>query len=174
MSRFCVKCGTVLKAKAKFCSKCGAQQDDIFKNEVEEPQNLKETFDYLFNQGGSLKTVLTKDFIIKQFFSYEHRINRQDYFFKGIVLYIIGYICGTYIFDYRTNDFVKFIYSILYLVCVVSNITLIIRRCHDLDKSGWFSLLLCIPVINIFFCCYLTFVRGTIGPNKYGEDMVKD
>lgn len=95
-------------------------------------------------------------------------------FFKGIVLCIISYICSIFIFDYRTNDFLKFIYSILYLVCTVSSITLIIRRCHDLDKSGWFSLLLGIPVINIFFGCYLTFVRGTIGPNKYGEDMVKD
>ena len=174
MSRFCVNCGNDLKEGAKFCSKCGARQDDIFKNKVEEPQNLKETFDYLFNQGGSLKTVLTKEFIIKQFFSYEHRINRQDYFFKGIVLCIISYIYSIFIFDYRTNDFLKFIYSILYLVCTVSSITLIIRRCHDLDKSGWFSLLLGIPVINIFFGCYLTFVRGTIGPNKYGEDMVKD
>lgn len=154
MSRFCVNCGNDLKEGAKFCSKCGARQDDIFKNKVEEPQNLKETFDYLFNQGGSLKTVLTKEFIIKQFFSYEHRINRQDYFFKGIVLCIISYICSIFIFDYRTNDFLKFIYSILYLVCTVSSITLIIRRCHDLDKSGWFSLLLGIPVINIFFGCY--------------------
>lgn len=98
MSRFCVNCGNDLKEGAKFCSKCGARQDDIFKNKVEEPQNLKETFDYLFNQGGSLKTVLTKEFIIKQFFSYEHRINRQDYFFKGIVLCIISYSCSIFIF----------------------------------------------------------------------------
>jgi uncharacterized membrane protein YhaH (DUF805 family) len=45
-----------------------------------------------------------------------------------------------------------------------------IRRLHDLGKSGWFFLLILIPLIGavillIWFC-----MRGTIGPNNYGPD----
>ena len=50
------------------------------------------------------------------------------------------------------------------------SLTLIIRRWHDLGKSGWFTLLLLIPLLNFLVMLYLWFVRGTAGPNTYGED----
>jgi uncharacterized membrane protein YhaH (DUF805 family) len=47
------------------------------------------------------------------------------------------------------------------------------KRWHDCSKSGWMSLILLIPVIGIFwFLGYLGFVRGTNGPNQYGDDFL--
>lgn len=56
------------------------------------------------------------------------------------------------------------------MACCVANIMLIIQRCHDLNKSGWFYLVLVIPVIGIIFALYLLFAKGTEGPNQYGPD----
>ena len=55
------------------------------------------------------------------------------------------------------------------IVCIVmlySSLTINIRRCHDLDKSGLyiFATLLIIPAFT------LVFAKGTTGPNKYGPD----
>lgn len=42
------------------------------------------------------------------------------------------------------------------------------RRLHDLDQSGWLSLLVIVPFINFFFGLYLLFAPGTEGSNSYG------
>jgi hypothetical protein len=43
-----------------------------------------------------------------------------------------------------------------------------IQRCHDCDKSGWLVLLMLVPLLNMFFALYLTFMPGTDGPNRFG------
>lgn len=43
------------------------------------------------------------------------------------------------------------------------------RRLHDLDQSGWLSLLMFIPLVNFFFGLYLVFGSGTSGSNRYGQ-----
>ncbi len=59
----------------------------------------------------------------------------------------------------------------------IPNIAVTIRRWHDLDQTGWlllvFALIGAIPFIgwiasiaNIIWFC----MRGTTGPNKYGDD----
>jgi uncharacterized membrane protein YhaH (DUF805 family) len=43
-----------------------------------------------------------------------------------------------------------------------------IRRFHDRNKSGWYSLFMLIPLVNIFFSFYL-FFAPSVEPNKFGE-----
>ena len=45
-----------------------------------------------------------------------------------------------------------------------------VKRAHDRDKSGWFVLVLIIPLINIWPIIELWFLRGTTGDNQYGAD----
>ncbi len=44
-----------------------------------------------------------------------------------------------------------------------------IRRLHDTDTTGWLSLLLLVPVINVFLILFLLFAPGTQGPNRFGN-----
>lgn len=59
---------------------------------------------------------------------------------------------------------------VLGLFGFVASIMMLERRLHDLDKSGWWMLLLCVPLVNILFYIYILFFKGTEGPNQYGED----
>jgi len=59
-------------------------------------------------------------------------------------------------------------YSLLFLVYLYFFIVLVSRRLHDLNKSGWWMLLLFIPVLNILFLFYLLLAVGNTGPNQYG------
>ena len=43
-------------------------------------------------------------------------------------------------------------------------------RLHDLDHTGWLSLLMFITLVNILFVIYILFFRGTVGDNRYGRD----
>ncbi len=53
---------------------------------------------------------------------------------------------------------------------LIPSIAVTVRRLHDQDLSGWFYLLVLIPylgglVIFVFMC-----IRGTRGPNRFGDD----
>ena len=44
-----------------------------------------------------------------------------------------------------------------------------IKRWHDMNRSGWYSLLLFVPFVNIIVGLVMLFVPGTDGPNDYGQ-----
>lgn len=48
-------------------------------------------------------------------------------------------------------------------------IVLMIQRLHDMDNSGWFSLLMFVPIIGSFFAFYLWLWPGTQGVNRFGN-----
>jgi uncharacterized membrane protein YhaH (DUF805 family) len=61
----------------------------------------------------------------------------------------------------------QFLLVSMYIVLVVTNISLTIRRFHDMGKSGWWCVLvLLLPIPFIFWLA----IDGTAGDNKYGQD----
>lgn len=53
----------------------------------------------------------------------------------------------------------------------VLQLSLAIRRLHDLGQSGWMALLMIVPVANLVLGVYLSLARGVRGDNVYGPDM---
>lgn len=43
-----------------------------------------------------------------------------------------------------------------------------IRRLHDMNASGWWSLLMIVPLVSMIMYLVLAFKAGTDGPNRYG------
>ena len=55
--------------------------------------------------------------------------------------------------------------------CMVYSFAGQVKRWHDRDKSGWFVLVNFIPFIGtIWALVELGFLRGTMGPNRFGPD----
>jgi len=57
---------------------------------------------------------------------------------------------------------------IVYVAIFAVSIILNRRRLHDLEQSGWLTLLIFVPLVNFFFGLYLLFAPGTQGENRYG------
>lgn len=51
---------------------------------------------------------------------------------------------------------------------VIQNLRLQVARLHDLNLSGWFSLLIFIPFITVIYCIYIYVIPGTMGVNNFG------
>jgi len=51
-----------------------------------------------------------------------------------------------------------------YALLFVIQFLLTIQRCHDFNTSGWVSLLVLIPLVNLLFW----FIPGTPGENRFG------
>jgi uncharacterized membrane protein YhaH (DUF805 family) len=60
------------------------------------------------------------------------------------------------------------IYAALFVASIVFAVMFATQRLHDLNRSGWMSLLLFVPLVNLFMGLYLLFTGGTEGQNEYG------
>lgn len=56
------------------------------------------------------------------------------------------------------------------LANLLPGIGLGIRRLHDLDKSGWWLLILLVPLIGAIVLIVWFATKGTAGPNRFGAD----
>ena len=53
---------------------------------------------------------------------------------------------------------------------VCYTILLLIRRLHDLGRTGWFCLLIWFPFANLALLVYAFCFKGMLGLNRFGPD----
>lgn len=115
--------------------------------------------------------------MFNEIFSTEGRLNRFPYFKYFVTLWlaslIIGFVfsfLGTFLTNEPDSMLAVIPTGIFSLATSVGSVMIGIRRLHDLDKSGWFMLLVLIPFVNVIFGLYLLLARGTVGYNRFGAD----
>jgi uncharacterized membrane protein YhaH (DUF805 family) len=62
------------------------------------------------------------------------------------------------------------LYTLVALGTIVPSLACMVRRLHDQDKSGWFALLVLIPILGGLVILVFMFLEGTKGENQYGPD----
>ena len=60
--------------------------------------------------------------------------------------------------------------GLYYLAVLVPGIAVALRRLHDVGKSGWYLLLIFVPLIGAIWLIVLFCTEGTRGMNEYGPD----
>lgn len=56
------------------------------------------------------------------------------------------------------------------LALLIPSLAVAVRRLHDTNRSGWFLLLILIPLIGFIVLLVFLVTEGTRGPNNYGPD----
>ena len=64
--------------------------------------------------------------------------------------------------------FAMIILGILYIALIYFSFIFAVRRLHDRNHSGWLSLLMLVPLVNIGMALYLTFAKGDVYANQFG------
>lgn len=59
-------------------------------------------------------------------------------------------------------------YLIYVLIVLVPGLAVMVRRLHDVGKSGWFFLISFIPIAGAIWLLVLMCTDSVAGPNKYG------
>lgn len=107
----------------------------------------------------------------KILFSFEGRINRAKYWLYGVLFLtvIFALILGIFYLALGTNGLIVG-YIIGLILLIWSGLAIAVKRCHDRGRSGYFVLVGFIPIVDLWYIAEVGFMRGTIGPNKYGPD----
>ncbi len=61
------------------------------------------------------------------------------------------------------------IFSIFNLFLVAVSLSVVVSRLHDFNRTGWWALLIFIPIVKSIFTIMLLLVPGNKNKNKYGE-----
>jgi uncharacterized membrane protein YhaH (DUF805 family) len=93
-------------------------------------------------------------------FATSGRIGRVRYIAYGMGIYLLFGILGG-LLSIAIGAPGLWISSIATLVV---GFMLTIQRCHDFNTTGWLSLLVLVPLVNLIFW----FIPGTDGENNYG------
>jgi uncharacterized membrane protein YhaH (DUF805 family) len=141
---FCRACGAQMHETALVCPRCGAPAAwDPARQTGAQPSG---------------------------WFGFRGRIPRRTYWLIYVVPIaaagIVAQILDAAVFDAR-----GIFALVVWLVTLVPSIAGAAKRCHDRDRTGWFQLILLIPLVGwIWLFIELGCLRGTIGPNRFGPD----
>jgi len=56
----------------------------------------------------------------------------------------------------------------LYIALIWTSVCLIIKRLHDRNHTGWWSLIFIIPIVNLLLFLYISLFRGNKHSNRFG------
>jgi uncharacterized membrane protein YhaH (DUF805 family) len=108
------------------------------------------------------------------FFGLRGRVPRKVFWIYGVVVptLLVGYVHALLGIAGVRGQAVE---AMLNLVLLWLALAVPAKRWHDLDHSGWWALLLFVPVVGpLLLIALLGFRRGTVGPNRFGPDLTAD
>ena len=85
------------------------------------------------------------------------------YLFYIIFAIVIGIVDGLL----GTGGLLGVIYA---LGSLIPSIAIAARRLHDIGKSGWWQLIVLIPIIGIIVLLVFLVTKGQFGENEYGAN----
>ncbi|MBE6071761.1 MAG: DUF805 domain-containing protein [Clostridium butyricum] len=104
---------------------------------------------------------------VKKYATFSGRARRKEYW-----MYVLFYIIFTVVASIvdlilGTSNIITGIYG---LVFFVPTIAVVVRRLHDIGKSGWWLFVSFIPLIGGIWFFVLMCLSGQQGENKYGQN----
>ncbi|MDC7785541.1 DUF805 domain-containing protein [Rhodoplanes sp. TEM] len=105
----------------------------------------------------------------RNYVGFEGRASRSEYWYW--VLFVILVSLATGIVDYMLfgPGGISPINALASLALFLPGLAVGIRRLHDIDRTGWWMLLV-ITVIGALVLLVFACLRGTPGPNRFGPD----
>ena len=115
--------------------------------------------------------------VLKHYATFSGRARRKEYwmfvlfnFIFLMVAAIADEMLGINFKIMGTGMFYGYIYLIYALFTFIPSLSVLIRRLHDVNKSGWFIFICLIPLIGAIWMLVLLCTDGTPGVNKYGPN----
>ena len=115
--------------------------------------------------------------VLKDYSTFSGRARRSEYWFFvlfnmlfAIFAMLIDNILGTTIQIGSQSLPYGYFYILYALVLFIPGLAVLVRRLHDVGKSGWYFFVFIIPIIGWIWGLILLFTDSVEGENKYGSN----
>lgn len=106
--------------------------------------------------------------VLKKYTVFDGRASRSEYWYFVLFNAIISVTCT--ILDLIIGSEIGIIGIVYNLAVLVPYVAVTIRRLHDVGKSGWWQLIVLIPIIGIVLLIIWTVTDSMPGENQYGKN----
>lgn len=119
-----------------------------------------------------------KKVVFENYANFNGRARRSEYWFFTLVqslilitFVILGAVIGAIIDNILGGLLVAYFAFVIYsLATLLPTLGVVVRRLHDVGKSGWFYFIALIPFIGGIWLLVLMCTDGDYGSNDYGTD----
>lgn len=111
--------------------------------------------------------------VLRQYADFDGRARRMEYWMFTLINFLISmvlYLPALYLMMDSENPAFLSIYMIYSLALLVPSIAVMVRRLHDVGKSGWYVLISFIPIVGAIWLLILLFTDSDSGSNEYGPN----
>lgn len=114
---------------------------------------------------------------IKKYTDFTGRAGRQEYWFFVLINCLFA-VVATFIdrflgfYDYQNG--IGLLSGVYGLMIFLPSLAVAIRRLHDTSRSGWWMLLLLIPVIGVLVLLLFMVLPSYAGLNRFDHLVAKD
>jgi uncharacterized membrane protein YhaH (DUF805 family) len=106
--------------------------------------------------------------LLQKYATFSGRARRSEFWWYA--LFQFGVMVAASIIDgvlFRGHQFVS---GLAALALIVPNVAVSVRRLHDTNRSGWWYLLVFIPVLGGLVLLYFVILPGAPATNSYGPN----
>ena len=117
-------------------------------------------------------------------FGFQGRVNRAKWWLVALAIFVVEMIVVAAIFGGAAlsgdpqqmaaamgGPIAGIVIFVMVVIATWIHIAIAVKRYHDRNKSGWWVLIIFVPVIGgLWYFIECGFLRGTPGPNAYGPD----
>ena len=109
---------------------------------------------------------------LKNYAVFSGRARRKEYwmFMLFQMLFAFVAILADHLLGTDMNGGGGAIYLLYTLALFIPGLAVAVRRLHDVDKSGWFLLIVLVPLVGMVWLLVLDCTEGKPGDNEYGTD----
>jgi uncharacterized membrane protein YhaH (DUF805 family) len=100
--------------------------------------------------------------------TFRGRAPRSEYWYFTLFTFLVEIVAS--ILDVIIFGFGHGFLGLINLAFIIPGLAVLVRRLHDIDRSGWWWLIALIPLVGWIILLVWLCTRGTYGPNRYGTD----
>ncbi len=107
--------------------------------------------------------------VLKNYAGFDGRARRKEYWMFALVNFVVA-VALSLIAQATNSTAVTIIYYVYALAVLVPGIAVLVRRLHDIGKSGAWVWIALIPIVGGIWLIVLAATAGNPGANQYGAD----
>ena len=150
---FCTKCGNEVKEGTAFCTSCGEPVKAASEGETQAPVYATP----VAADGGKVGFVEAIKLLFKNYANFTGRATRSEFWWAFLFLCIVNLVAS----------YIPVVGGLISLALFIPNLSLNIRRLHDIGKSWAWILMGLIPFAG-FIILIVYYCKESDGDNQWG------